>query len=266
MLSSFRRNAGSFLLSRRRRTRVLCHVNHFFGKGSTLVGKSTMSAPEARLSVVQTALAGIRALPFEMVVRVCGFPNHALVPIDLDLSEIGQPKHIVYASIERMFNELDAYDYFLNIEDDVLVSKQVMETCMAFNACSELNEVYLPNRMERGEDGSLYCVDIFAFPGWNEPFRRNFHNTTLGVANNPHSALSFLSREQMKYAATRVDLSRRDIFLGGYMVSAYMNLHAPFILWRPRSNLLDHHVIHLDNWLRVPSEVPSTASAATADS
>jgi hypothetical protein len=221
-----------------------------------------VSAPEQRRPVVQTTLAGVRALPFEMVVRVCGFPNHALVPIDLDLSEIGEPKHIVYASIERMFKDLDAYDYFLNIEDDILVSDQVIETCMAFSACSELNEIYLPNRMEWGENGSLYCVDLFAWPGWNEAFRRQYHNTTLGVAINPHSAFSFLSREQMKYAASRVDLSRRDILFGGYMVSAFLNVQAPFILWRSRSNLLDHHVIHLDNWLRVPSEVPSAPAAA----
>ena len=203
MLSSFRRDASAFLSGRHRRPKILCHVNHFFGKASALVGKSTVSAPEHRHQVVETALAGIRALPFDMTVRVCGFPEHALVPVNLDLSEIGEPRHIVYASIERMFEALDDYDFFLNIEDDVLVSDQVIEACIAFNSSSTLNEMYLPNRMERRADGSLYCVDLLAMPGWNEAFCRTYQDTILGVATNPHSALSFLSRDQMKYAAKR---------------------------------------------------------------
>ncbi len=263
MLSSFRRDASAFLSGRHRRPKILCHVNHFFGKASALVGKSTVSAPEHRHQVVETALAGIRALPFDMTVRVCGFPEHALVPVNLDLSEIGEPRHIVYASIERMFEALDDYDFFLNIEDDVLVSDQVIEACIAFNSSSTLNEMYLPNRMERRADGSLYCVDLLAMPGWNEAFCRTYQDTILGVATNPHSALSFLSRDQMKYAAKRVDLSRRDILIAGYMVSAYANLHAPFILWRPRSNLLAHHVIHLDHWLQSPAD--ETTSRAVPD-
>ena len=97
---------------------------------------------------MQTALARIRALPFDMEIRVCGFPDFSLLPIDLDLSEIREPQHIVYASIERMFKGLDDYDYFLNIEDDILVADEVIEASIAFNASSTLNEVYLPNRME----------------------------------------------------------------------------------------------------------------------
>jgi len=190
---------------------------------------------------------------------VCGFPGSSLLPVDLDLSGIGEPQHIVYESIERMFNARDDYDYFLNIEDDILIDRQVIDACIAFHSCSAVNEVYQPNRMERRADGSLYCVDLLAMPGWNQAFRRVFQNTTLGVAINPHSAMSFLSRRQMDYAAARLDLSRREIVIGGFMASAYANLHAPFLMWRAQSNPLAHHIIHLDNWL-LSSQVEASAS------
>ena len=250
----------SFLSGRRRRAKILCHFNHFFGKTSSFVGKSTAGVPEQRFEIVQTALARIRALPYDMEIRVCGFPDFSLLPIDLDLSEIREPQHIVYASIERMFNTLDDYDYFLNIEDDILISGQVIDACFAFHPCSAVNEVYLPNRMERRADGSLYCVDLLALPGWNQAFRRVFQNNTLGVAVNPHSAMSFLSRQQMDYAAGRLDLSRREIVIGGFMASAYANLHAPFLMWRAQSNPLDHHIIHLDNWILSPPQEETGAA------
>src|SRR5271157_2908289 len=149
MLVSFLHKAINFMPRKHRTTKILCHFNHFFGKASGFVGKSTAGALEERSEIVQTTLARIRALPFDMEIRVCGFPDFSLLPIDLDLSEIREPQHIVYASIERMFNALDDYDCFLNIEDDILVADEVIEACIAFNASSTLNEVYLPNRMER---------------------------------------------------------------------------------------------------------------------
>jgi len=251
----------TFFSGKQRRAKILCHFNHFFGEASAFVGRSTTEAPEKRSEIVQTALARLRALPFDMEIRVCGFPYSSLVPIDLDLSEIGEPQHIVYASIERMFDAVDDYDFFLNIEDDILVSGQVIDACIAFHSSSALNEVYLPNRMERRADSSLYCVDFLASPGWNQPCRRVFQNTTLGIALNPHSALSFLSRKQMDYAAQRVDLSRRDVVIGGLMASAYANLHAPFLLWRSRSSLIAHHILHLDNWL-LSSSILEESSAS----
>jgi hypothetical protein len=123
---------------------------------------------DERYKVVQTAVAAIRALPFEVAVRVCGFPASSLLPIDLDLSEIGDPMLIIYESIERMFSALADYDYFLNIEDDVLVSKEMFENCIYFNSVSNLDEVYLPNRMERGNDGSLRQATCFLEYGTGE--------------------------------------------------------------------------------------------------
>jgi hypothetical protein len=247
----------------RRRPRILCHTNHYFGTTSRFVGKSTAGQEEVRAGIVRSALAGLRALPFDMDICVCGLPDCSLVPIDLNV-DVSDPQHIVYASIERMFDALDSYDYFLNVEDDILVSEEVLASCMAFQASSRVNEVYLPNRMEIQPDGSLDCVDLIAEPGWKTAPHRTFLGTALGVANNPHSGLSFLSRDQMRYAAERVDLSSRDLIIGGLMASAYANLHAPFLMWRAQSAPLAHHVLHLDKWLAAPPGAPNKRTPAPA--
>lgn len=197
---------------------------------------------------MEAAVARLRALPGEIDVRVCGFPEAALVPIDLDLSAIGDPRFIVYESIERMFAVIDDYDWFLNIEDDIFVHHDLVAKSAAFAAASEINEVWLPNRMEERAAGILSCVDLEAQPGWTG-LERRFWGETLGVAHNHHSGLIAMSREQMRYASTRVSLKRRDEFHGGPMASAYANVHAPFLLWRAKSEPLAHHVIHADNWL-----------------
>jgi hypothetical protein len=189
------------LLKRSTNIRILCYFNHHFGPSSDFVGKSTSSDRDKRPEIVYAALSRIRAMPFDMDIRVCGFKNFSLVSVDLDLSDIGNPENIVYSSIERMFEATDDYDYFLNIEDDILISSEVLTTIMTFTDSSELNEIYLPNRMEYKADGTPYCVDLLVVPGWYG-LRRKFEDVNLDVAMNPHSGMLFLNREQMRYASS----------------------------------------------------------------
>jgi hypothetical protein len=192
---------------RPQRQKILCYINHYFGKTSVFVGKSTAGYAQSRRQIVQEAVARLRALPGEIDIRVCGFPEASLVPIDLDLSAIGEPRFIVYESIERMFAVIDDYDWFLNIEDDIFVHHDLVANAAAFAAASEVNEVWLPNRMEERADGALSCVDLEAMPGWTG-LERCFLGETLGVAHNHLSGLIVVSREQMRYASTRVSLKR----------------------------------------------------------
>jgi hypothetical protein len=163
-----------------------------------------------------------------------------------------------------MFDDIGSFDYFLNIEDDIAISWDVLATCMAFNDASHANEVYLPNRIEMRADGTSDCVDLVADPSWKPSLTRTFRGAVLGVASNPHSGLAFLSQRQMRYAAERVDRRSRNIIVGGFMASAYANLHGPFLLWRARSDYLAHHVVHLDRWLgrpALPGDAPDEVAA-----
>jgi len=253
-------------LLRRRSTRptLLCHVNHYFGHGSEFSGKSTRGNPDTRTKIVQQVVDAIRRLPMDVDLRVCGFPGSALVPVDLDLSSIGDPRHIVYASIEQMFDLTDDYDYFLNIEDDILIDAQAVASMVRFAATAEINEVYLPNRMERDADGGLFCVDRVAIPGWTG-LVGVFDGVAIDSAVNPHAGLMFLTRQQMTYARSRVDLSRRAQFLGGHMASAFANVHQPFLLWRAKSDELAHHVLHLDPWMQSPVSIAHAGESASVE-
>jgi hypothetical protein len=127
----------------------------------------------------------------------------------------------------------------------------VFESVFEFNRVSQANEVLLPNRMEFDTDGTAYCVDLIAVPGWNG-LTRTYRGISLDIAKNPNSGLLLLSREQMRYAEARVDLGNRTRIIGGPMASAYANVHTPFLLWRAKSNQMAHHVVHLDRWRHSP--------------
>lgn len=202
-----------------------------------------------RLGKVAAVLDGLRRLPFDIDVVVCGLPGSALVDIDVDLSGVADPRHLVYATIELMVGRIahgDSYDYLLCLEDDILIEAGAVERMIRFAEQNQTNEILLPNRLEVGEQGVTYNVDLMAVPGWR-PLHRQFEGRELGVANNPHSGLTFLSKEQASYAALRVDLDRREEYVGGLMASAFANVHEPFLLWRTVDGDA-HHVLHLDHW------------------
>ena len=238
--------------------RVLCHFNHYFGRSSPFAGKSTSDRSDQRREVVDRALRALATLPFDVTIRVCGIPGQSLVPIT-DRVPTDDPLLIIYASLEMMAARRDdGFTHFLAIEDDVEVNPAFVRNAIEFARTSEVNEVWLPNRIEHTADGQPFCVDYWADPGWRG-LDRTHAGIRLDVAKNPHSGLVFLSREQVDYAVARVDLARRERFLGHFMESAFANLHMPFLLWRARDALLAHHVAHLDRW-----EGPQEANAPDA--
>jgi hypothetical protein len=209
----------------------------------------------------------LRALPYDVDVKVCGIPGASLLPVDVDLSSVADPRHLIYASIERLAESRAGYDYFLCIEDDVLLPGEVVDRMMRFQDCSEVHEVLLPNRLETAAERLSYCVDLLAMPGWRG-LHRDFEGLRLDVAQNPHSGLALLSRRQLDYAIRRVDLSRREVIVGGFIASGFANLHQPFLLWRVRDDEAAHSVVHLDHWawptgLSVPVTTTGRGPAGT---
>lgn len=231
----------------RRRPRILCHVVHHFGITTAWEGRSAHSPQDHRQAVVTRALEALRALPYDIDVKVCGRPDAALIPIDIDCSAVTDPRHFAFAAIETLAAKCDDYDYVLCSEDDILLTPDVIARMMRFEQTAEVNEILLPNRLESAGVGLTYCVDFLAFPGWSG-LHREFDGLRLDIALNPHSGLAFLSRRQLDYAKPRVDLARRDLVFGGYTASAFANLHRPFVLWRTRNDEAAHHVMHLDSW------------------
>lgn len=225
--------------------KVLAIVNHYYGNAGEFVGKSSTQEADIRTNIINDVVNELKKIPGAEVV-ICGISGKTLVKIDKDFSYISNPAFLIYESIGWMASQFDKYDYFINIEDDILFSKDAFERIVEFDRNNPVNECYHPNRMEY-KNGKEYCVDLVAWPGWTN-ISKIYENHELRIANNPHSGICVLSKNKMAYAKRLVDFGRRDKIIGHYMASAYANIHAPFSMFRDFSNPSYHKVIHLDNW------------------
>jgi hypothetical protein len=257
--------------------RVLAYVNHFFGEATPFRGKSTTQLPAERQRIVEQICQSLRQLPAKVDVRLCGDGRHHLLYPEIVFPRLLDPRHLVFASIEHQLQQADGYDYIINVEDDVQVPVATWQAIRAFDAENPVDRCLLPNRLE-GTAESSYCVDLKAMAGWTDD-NLTFQGRTLRVAINPHSGIAILSREKVQYARERVDLTRRDVLVGGHMASAYANLHSAFKLYRPFDDLRFAHVTHLDHCdlviapsmssresLRIPSDGSGIAGIACLES
>jgi len=228
-----------------KKLKVLAVVNHYYGEGNEFGGKSTYQNEEVRKEIIQKVISSLSEIP-RTDIKVCGIKKNSLFEIDQDFSHLENPSFLIYETIEWMFSQIDKYDYFINIEDDILLDRETFERILEFDRKNLVNECFHPNRMEY-KDGREYCVDLKAMPGWTQ-MSKKYANYDLRVALNPHSGISVLSKDKILYAKKYVDFKKRDKIIGHYMASAYANLHSPFMMFRPFPNLSSHKVIHLDNW------------------
>lgn len=227
--------------------RVLCYVNHYFGQPAGFEGRSTDTANTGRRQIVEACIAALRALPGAEVL-VCGIEGRSLVPIDLDFPEVrSDPKQLIYASLAHMAGRLDDYDYFINVEDDILVPPETFANVLEFDRDSLVNEILHPNRLEDDDSGVPFCVDLKAMPGWGFQ-RRVYKGREIRVARNPHSGLLIMSRDKLRHALANIDLAYRGRFLVWEMDSAFAYFHSAFALYRPYEDLSFHTVRHLDRW------------------
>jgi hypothetical protein len=235
--------------------RVLCHVNHYFGRSVDFTGGSTKGKEALRRQVVGECLAAIRALPnAEVHVRVCGIRDNALLPLDADYAHLQDPTQLVYESLHHMASHVGDYDYFINVEDDILVPAATWLNVLEFDRSCMVNEILHPNRMEVDETGFRYCVDLYGNPMWTHQVKR-FQGHTLRVAVTPHSGILIMSREKLRYALREIDQSFRGIVFAKGMESALAHFHGPFSLYRAYDDLEFHHVTHLDRWKHAPAVV-----------
>ena len=225
---------------------ILCLMAHYFGAGPEFVGKSTSSSAETRARYVRKAVDNLQDIP-GLELRICGISGHSLLPLDMVFSGLERPEYLVFEVLGSIAEELERYDYFMVVEDDILVPHQVLNNIMAFDRDYGLQQCLHPNRLERSGD-RVECVDLRAMPGWLDAKAR-FRDVELRVARNPHSGFLMLSRDKLAYALERVDRGYRGRFLGGFMSSAFAHYHRPFDLYRPYRDLGFHYVIHLDHWL-----------------
>jgi hypothetical protein len=150
-----------------------------------------------------------------------------------------------------MLERREDYDYYLLVEDDILVPAEVLSNAIAFDQVSMPNEVLHPNRIEVDE-GTEYNTDLRTAGHWTTQ-RKLFRGRQLVVNTNPHSAVFVLSARKFNYCAEHADLSLRGRFRigefrGGMMASAFANFLSPVSLYRVYDDPSFHYVVHQDKF------------------
>jgi hypothetical protein len=238
--------------------KILCHINHFFGINKDFLGKSSLKTgisqeeyttiAQIRKENVEKSISQIKNLKYNITVKVCGIQSHSLVNIDKELNNcISNPLNIIYESICSMESEISKYDYFINMEDDIFLPEETFENIVQFDKYALINEVLLPNRLERTNDDNVYCVDLKVLSGWTHQ-RKTFNGNRLRVALNPHSAILILRKDKFIYSLNNIDKSFRGKLLYNELDSAFAHFHSPFSLYRSE-NIDFHYIYHLDNWI-----------------
>lgn len=239
--------------------RLLCCIPHYFSesKGKKNLGqwKSVSQDPDVRRHYVEQTISSLRTLESlsevaTVDVQVCGIRKKSLVSLDIEFDKT-EPLHVVFETLNWMLKKRNEYDYYLLVEDDILVPKDVLSNIIAFDKISMPNEVFHPNRIEVENDIS-YNTDLNTYGHWTTQLKL-FCDKRLVVNVNPHSALFILSANKFNYCADHANIDFRGLyrigeFRGGMMASAFANFLSPMSLYRTYDDLTFHYVVHQDKF------------------
>ncbi len=236
--------------------KVLALINHFFGYNPNFVGKSALTKglsefqiqekKESREKIIFTVINELKKID-GIEIKICGIKGFNLVPIDIEFNHIiDKPIFLVYETLSYMTKFKDQYDYFINIEDDIFLPNETFENIIEFDKQNLINEILLPNRLEKKTNGEIFCVDLFALNGMTTQ-TKIYNEKIFKVALNPHSGLLVVSKEKLNFLVSKIDINSREIILGTGMESAFAHFHSPFSLYRS-IDLDFHSVVHLDKW------------------
>jgi hypothetical protein len=231
--------------------RVLAYINHYYGESpGRKVYLSARQSPEVRRRYVEQTIASLQELgrlpEVECIdIKVCGITGKSLVPIDVDFPSLQDPRQLIFESLATMSTHVEEYDYFINIEDDILLPAETFRNVLDFDAQAMINEILHPNRIEVGNGRKLLLDPILQPRVWTFQ-QKQFKGVTLRVAVNPHSGVLILSQAKFRYCVKQIDVSFRGHVIGAAMESAFAHFHKPFSLYRPYNDLGFHTVIHQD--------------------
>jgi hypothetical protein len=228
--------------------RVLCLFVHYFDSDGTFGGKSKYQDPNIRADIVSLCLFALNSIKF-IETRVCGYAKKTLLPLDVDFSNAtNNPEFMVYEALSSVARNDENYDYYMVIEDDILISPEIFSNIISFD--NEFDEkqggkwIYHPNRIEVNKN-NIECIDLKVIKRTlGVPIK--FGNRLLCQYQNPHSGIFIVNNRKIDIVRKEVDLSFRGRVIGGPMASAFAHFHKPFSLYRVSDGLDIHTVRHLD--------------------
>lgn len=233
--------------------KVLCLLVHFYSRTSVFEGKSKLQDENIRHDLVSRAIFSLKSVNF-VDLNVCGYDKDNIVSIDIDMKKnTADPRLMIYEAICLLRAYRSDYDYFMVVEDDILVNPDIFKNVFSFDEVNSVTEIFHPNRIEVFHD-KVYCIDTKVLPGTLGP-KKKFKNRELSVYKNPHSGIFLVNRDKLDYLIKNIDFSYRGQFIGGYMASAFAHFHKPFNLFRVSDGLDFHTIQHLDRY-----EMPSASA------
>jgi len=230
--------------------KILCFVNHYYNPDQKegFKGGSTVKNPK-REEIVKKVIERVKSIP-GCDVKVCGFTGYTVpgVTIDIDFTKKGvKPHHLVYESLNKMKEYVGDYDYFINVEDDIYIPNDVINNVIQFDRQVGINEILLPNRIEKNKEGDWKNIDLEVVSGWTK-LGKMYNQLRVKEALNRHSGILIMNTEKFQAVLEIVNPDFRDVWYGGPMASAFAYFHSPFILYRNFHPTRFHSVYHLDQW------------------
>jgi hypothetical protein len=242
------------MLRKRKRIRILVAVPHYFDKLS--IHENGYGSYESlnykfRTEMIQNTFASLinslSSLEMDSKVLVFGIDNQYLTTPSVKV-DIENPKFLPWKALEEMYVHIEDFDYFLFLEDDIVVSPKLILELLALDSELDENETVVPNRIEL-HNGIPFCVDMIVMPGWS-PEIISVKGKVLAMPCNVHSGVMFLSRRKFKRAFSSRKFIEPTIIIGDYMASALANIHSSLKVYRsiPTSSTLT--VFHQDSWTK----------------
>lgn len=179
------------------------------------------------------------------------------------------PMFVEFRLQEEFVNKVDEFDWFLFIEDDIILYDSfTIEKLEKFNQQSGYESAILyPNRYEMYEGTKRYIdLTIDTDLAWNKLSGVEIENVKFAEFTNPHAAFYCLSRKQMKqWIKSGRSWKNQVVNVGPLESAATFCLLEYFSIYKPHpSNLNYFEVRHYDNkysQLYPEPESPYTLSA-----
>ena len=225
-------------------------ITTFGPSPGSIVYRANSQDPDTRRKYVKNtvqALLDLGRLPGvgAVKVKICGVGGKSLLPVDQDFSFLQDPRKLVYESLAEMAQHIDEYDYFINIEDDIVLPPETFANVLEWDQETLANEILHPNRIEVLGERKLSTDPMVRPRIWTFQEKR-WKGHALRVAANPHSGILIFSREKLRHCLANIDVNFRGEFVGSGMESALAHFHKPFSLYRAYNDLDFHVVVHQD--------------------
>lgn len=196
-------------------------------------------------------------------------PEYQINCIQIQESPECDPMFVGFRLQEEFVNKVDEFDWFLFIEDDIILYDAfTLEKLEKFNQLSGYeNAILHPNRYEMYQGTKRYIDFIIdTYLAWNNLSGVEIENVKFAEFTNPHAAFYCLSRKQMKQWIKSGRVWRNQVVNVGPLESAAtFCLLECFSIYKPHpSNLNYFEVRHYDSKysrLYPDPESPYTLSA-----